>query len=840
MAVAEPKVSPGGDSWWRAMRTSPFDPKAYGDPSRKELSQSVTHLTEKVLTNPKICLKSEEENETSVEMNWTSSSQGKRSHQSSPLSSQILPPTSDCKINSPSLNPTIPTQQLATTTLDTGVATDNNQFPIRRTAEMKSASTPQTHTFETLKQSGETPEALIQRLQAAGSREVFLRNQRKDKKETPNTTALGYLDLLRQPLPSESSETKQNPTENQPRALADRDPNLSSTPSLKMTAKSNTKTLPDSRHQAQNQLQDSAKDMMPPEETWTQSHNNVGDGSKQAPASLASGITVLVESGPQSAVDKTSASGHKFQNQGPSRNRWATTAELKAPPLKADSNAEGSDLEDEVDSTGPMRADFGRLIRSRQPAQAGDGLVGWDGKFMPPHAEWELRPQYNNNRPEYITSFDSWLGDVAFRTIAGVSSPNLEFKVLPLEQVSDTANHPDGIGFVPRETTLHPDNKHRYGHLLVTPLPVPPADFDGDAKLDLSDPDNVRYQHETAALYIERHMAKIRQDRKEAEERARLQRDAEEEQRAAIAAQQAAEAEMVKKRPAAKKNIYLRPAVEADAPGMMAILNWHVENGIRPAELSPITEDDMCVRIRFSQQGHLPVIVAVERTRKTSHARTRRHPRVNPNHPIQNTDPEYLGVTRDEPIVGWASAADWSANDYVETIVAELELYVAASHRQEGVGSCLMDVLLAATDRGHARQGGYDFRVAPEVSHMFSAGGGRDLHKILFQVRSYNQPMTPQQTERMRRAITGVRQNLDDDELHNSKKDYSKAARLDDREDDYTCWLKDWLESYGFEEEAHLKRHGTKNTRFVDVRYLSKETCWQPAERCIPDYSNGI
>ena len=71
------------------------------------------------------------------------------------------------------------------------------------------------------------------------------------------------------------------------------------------------------------------------------------------------------------------------------------------------------------------------------------------------------------------------------------------------------------------------------------------------------------------------------------------------------------------------------------------------------------------------------------------------------------------------------------------------------------------------------------------------------------------------------------------------QKDFSKAARIDDREDDYEVWLKEWLESYGFEEEAHLKKMGTKQGRFVDLRYLAKEACWQPLEGRIPDYTNG-
>ena len=779
-------------------------------------------------------------------------------------------------------------------------ATMNRQAPQSQTTssqidsakKSESMHTPQT--FETLKQGTESPEQMIARLQAAGVREVSLRNRRKDQGEIPITTALATLDLLRKPLPPNSTDPHPTATNTQSRVLADRDPNLSLNQSLHAYVGSTNNSFTESKiDRKEKRLWE--KQIMNPAlwdeaavqssatmcEGWAntnsqpgnivgigndpsgQPHNNPGTWNEGA----AQGTRVVpVRAEPDSESDGPSqrALQRKPNQQVARRSRWATNAELKAPPVKPDSNAEGSEeLESDDDSTRPMAKGFGRLIRSRVPLIREEQLVGWDGNLQPPPLEWEHRPQFYNNTPEYISGFDGWLGDVTVQKMSDKSAPEVNFGVLPLDEVMNPDNHADGVGFAPRETVLDPSNAERYGHRLASALkpdPLHPTDFEGDAKLDLRDPDNARYKDETAKVFIDRRMEYLKRAQKEADGKTKLAQEAEREHAAAMAAEaEAAEIQQAKKpaEPITSINVYLRPAVQADAPGIMTILNWHINNGIRPSELAAITEDDVIHRMSMSQDARLPVIVAVERTRRSSRSRSRKYPRVNPNHPIQNIDPDYLGVTRDEPIVGFASATDWSASDYIETITAELEVYVASNHRKSGVGRCLLDALLEATDRGYVKKGGYEFRVAPEMKHMYSTGGGRDLHKLIFQVRSFNQPMTQEQIGRMRRAAMGKPDpplnvgaarrngygNVPNQQVNKedeSPEKASKSTKVDDREDDYEIWLKEWLEGYGFEEEAHLKKLGTKKGRFVDVRYVSRETCWQPADYRIPEYTNGI
>ncbi|EXJ55446.1 hypothetical protein A1O7_08373 [Cladophialophora yegresii CBS 114405] len=882
-----------------------FDASAYGDPSRKKMTKTTTY--------PPTWRQSR-----SSSVNTPTGQRDGRptvataptaKPQPSPPHAQQYRPTS-CVTLDASRNPPESTDN---NTPQPKINVDQESHPkttSSRNDSTKKSATPRPETFETLKQGNETPQQLIARLQAEGKRDVFQRVKRKDQGEIPTNTGLALLDLLRKPLPPASDKPQSDAytAEPQRKSLPNIDPSSSWNQPPEEPLRPTNHLLTEMK-QANKEQRHWEQDMQNPalwEHAAIQSGNDTSNIQLQGSEPSYNTKDVQKTTGLRDESDVRSVNDRDTWNVGAARpanevtvpliqqsqqggedswalrqnpdkaarraSRWASAADMKASKVKTDSNAEGSEeVESDGDSTRPMARGFGRLIRSRKPPVPEERLVGWDGQFLPPPTDWEYRPRFYNNTPDYISGFENWLGDVTVRTMSEKSVAELSFGVLPTEQVVNLDNHPDGIGFAPKETVLGPNNSERYGHRLIKPImpdPQNPIDFDGDAKLDLSDPDNARYKDETAQLYIARRMAQIKHVQMEAEEKARLQQEAERREQFELGMDAKAEEDDAAVfggsskplPPITIKNIYLRPAVQADAPGMMEIINWYIANGFRPPELAPISEDDMIERMRMAQHARLPFIVAVERTRKTSRPKGRRYPRVNPNHPIQNIDPDYVGVTRDEPIVGWVSATDWAAPDYCECIAADLELYVAASSRKSGVGRCLMDAILDATDRGYMKKGGYEFRVAPEVKHMYSGGGGRDLHKVVFQVRSYNKPVTPEQMDRIRRSAmymhdppldrNAFRRNRDlhsraptpglsADEREPPKKDFSKSARIDDREDDYEIWLKDWLESYGFEEEARLKMMGTKRGRFMDVRYLSRETCWQPSEGRIPDFTHG-
>ena len=869
-----------------------FNRMAYGDPSStsKRLGETTIHIPQKQSAAPP---------EPIVNPSC---------QQTEPRTSTPQPQPSF-----PYAAPDISVNPLMTPPSRTRTEQKQNSVPSQIGSISKARTMSQSATFNNLKEGSETPEQVIARLQMSQTREVAQRIKRQDRGEIITTTALAHLDFLRGPLSLASHEPQSNitnlTTKSQP--LSDLNPNLpriqppvGACESTDINNPSEAKVMRKEQRRLDPKKQIPAIERLKDNGTATQQGNVIingsyalANGSAQASNGHNMSITnpadqtvtrstnsVTVRSEPAARMNDPPTIQSKYASQptstadrgsnqrrigiDPRGGRWATAAETKAPRFTPGSNAEGSESEEsqsDADSTRPMAVNgLGLLIRSRQPLIPEERLVGWDGQILPPPTDWEFRPQFYNNTPDYISGFESWLGEVAVRTMSEKSSAELSFGVIPTEQVANLDNHPDGIGFVARHTVLHPGNADRYGHRLATSIdPDCPLDYDGDAKLDLSDRDNVRYKDETVNIMINRHTTRIERIKQQAAEKARFQREADLQQQAQaklLQEQAAAELEEAKQAAAmtSSKNIYLRPAVEVDAPAMTAILNWHIANNVRPTELAPITEDDMLDRITMSQHARLPFIVAIERTRRSAHARVRKGPCINLNHPIQNLDPDYIGVTREEPIVGWASATDWSASNYVETTTAELELYVAPDHRKSGVGRCLMDAILEATDSGYDRKSKYDFRVAPELKHEYTGGGGRDLNKLIFQVRTYNKPVSPEQEERILRAsrmtaaspapVRPVSRRMQNHnqrtpaaavEDHGPKKDFTKAARLDDREDDYELWLKEWFESYGFEEEAHLKKMGTKHSRFVNLRYLVRETCWQPAEGRLPNFTNG-
>ncbi|KAI1621710.1 hypothetical protein EDD37DRAFT_493564 [Exophiala viscosa] len=731
-------------------------------------------------------------------------------------------------------------------------------------------------TYHSLKKEGESPEEVIARLQATGTRDAHLRMRRTAKGEEV-TTGLSTLDYLRETPPPESDDIlPSHPSSVSFPAQSASEKGSNSGPRQSLGGVGLTDEEAGRKWQKKVSVPKPAESLTQPSINDTDgpdvSHTGHGAVSvTQFPAittkTTTTTRTVLRDSSDErdSKIFTTTPARQPPSSRIPfqtaadrNRNRWATSAETKPEPYKPGSDEEGSEVpESDDDSTKPMEWGYGRLIRNRGPPVGESELVGWDGQLQPPPVEWENRAAFQNNNPDYISGFDGWLGETTVRTMQSVAfSPEIsqhqftseiDFGVIPHEKVQDINNHADGIGFVPRETILNHQNAERYGHrlgeVIADVAKAPPPDFEAEAKLDLKDRDNQKYRDETAQMFIDRRQIHLERQQKEAQAKCMAA--------AATVVEIPVIAESAKSKPI-KTNIYLRPAVRADYAGMTRIYNWHIMNSVRPCELTEVGEDELEARHTISTNARLPFIVAVERTRRNSRQKPASR-RVNPNHPVQNIDPEYNGVVKDEHVVGWASATDWSACDYVETTTAELEVYVAHDFRQKGVGRCLMDALLDATDRGYISKGGYDFHVAPEIKHLYSGGGGRDLHKIIFQIRSFNRPITPEQRYRAQRfSEEGKNWGYADGKNRKKgwsnrnslapedKKDFSKAAKINDREDDYSVWMKDWLESFGFEEEGFIKKIGTKHKRFVDVRYVSKETAWQPAEHRLPDFSNGI
>jgi L-amino acid N-acyltransferase YncA len=411
--------------------------------------------------------------------------------------------------------------------------------------------------------------------------------------------------------------------------------------------------------------------------------------------------------------------GGGFQN--PARSRWATTAEIKPPPASeksVDSNAFGSELPSDAetasgDSVAPM--DNGRLLRRNRPAGQDAPLADWSGNWMPPPIDWDQRPRFNNNSAQFVGEFGHWNETTAAQSVnVDTGTP---FTRLSRDLVRDPDLHPDGLNLVDRTMTVDVDTANQYGYSedakdtirRDASLIAPDIFTDDWGKLDMKDPDNLRYHNECCNDLVRNYNANIARELQEEMSLQRAQK---------LARRQSGPYVPSPNPHTPRINIYLRPAVRSDVPQMQGIYNQHVENSVHTSEIQPITYLDMLDRWIASTNEQLPFVVAVSKSAKI-------------NREIGNAV---------EKIVGWASATDWVTRYSVERFTVELDIYVHRDHRHQGVGKCLMDKLIDSTDRGHIARKGYPFTCAPEERHAYSAGGARNLMKLRLMVRSFDKP----------------------------------------------------------------------------------------------------
>ncbi|ETN42115.1 uncharacterized protein HMPREF1541_04054 [Cyphellophora europaea CBS 101466] len=473
------------------------------------------------------------------------------------------------------------------------------------------------------------------------------------------------------------------------------------------------------------------------------------------------------------------AATHAKQHQAKRNPRWATTSETKAEAHEVDSNAWGSVIPDDATQSGDSVAAIndGNVFVRRDKHEADAALVGWDGGFMQPPIDWERRPRMHSQR------FYPGFGDygVFLEDVFHHQYPEICFAAIPPEKLMDIGLHADGIGLAPRSHTITAQNimsYFGYGSGLEDNVrheinKSTSDDFDREGRSDHVDLEELGYA-ETSEVYCQRFLAYISKHAAKSNK---------------VIPQPEPEAEMPTVATCEPLlSIYLRPAAYIDLPQLTEIYNWHIANGPRPAEMVAIPESDMRDRFDEAVDHKLPFIVAVEKVKakKQNRARMRSNGMAS-NHPIQNTNPNYQAVIVEEKIVGWGYATDWSASDYVERISAEIEIYVDPKYRLLGVGKCLMDKMLQICDRGYLVRGGYDFNCLPEKAHMYSEGGARDLHKIYFILRTWSTPLKTVNEE--------------------------TTKKIHDQEDEYDLWLKEWLESWDFEQEGRLKQIGVKNGR---------------------------
>jgi L-amino acid N-acyltransferase YncA len=478
-------------------------------------------------------------------------------------------------------------------------------------------------------------------------------------------------------------------------------------------------------------------------------------------------LNMPISVAPPSETATDTKSSNKTRNP-----RWATPEELKPVLMETNSNAWASDLPSDAstaDDDSMKAMHHGKLFRHNTPAEAGTSLAGWDGNWQPPPVDWNDRPRFNNNSLEYRNGFNHWLnGDVSFDEIPAKTVLNLDL-------------HPDGLGFVGFKEGVNERNASRkYGFTLdVVDIVRHVARLEDYeylkdwGKLDLNYGDNARFQFESAESLVKNWVAQKKR-RNHSQSTPQPAKNVGVIATAPPTAKPKPEPEIN----APKVNIYLRPAVRTDTDQLTELYNWYVTNSPRTTDIELIQNYEMRGRLDDCMSAKLPFIVAVSREHKS----LRR---------LKGT----------ERIVGFASATDFSQSNLTERISAELEVYVHPDWLHKGVGRTLIDKLLDSTDRGHLRTSTVTFTCDPDIKHLYSAGGGRDLNVLIFIIRHFKNPKPGAGED-----IGGLKQ-----------------------------WL---ITEFDFEESGCIKGAGTKFKRLMNMTYMTKETKWQPHDGNVPDPLN--
>lgn len=502
------------------------------------------------------------------------------------------------------------------------------------------------------------------------------------------------------------------------------------------------------------------------------------------------------------------------------RSKWAVKDEMKAERAETGSNDWGSEIpSDSTQASNASDQSFGKLLRHREPAKH-ETLHDWQGKMLPPAADWAERPRYNNNNAEFKTQFKSYVGELQGRFSNGVPVGAVDHAEL------QNPNHiPDGLTMVPRTHTIITTNAMRYGYPLSDPSsnpelysaiskfsrPMKEEEFQADSKLDLDDEFNAAHDPdettETLVTNWNKHLANARRESFVVEEvhDQHAATNGRSEPALPNAApvgnappSKASEDEDENDEPLLiepKLNIYLRPASIADLSELTRIYNWYVVNGSQPSELREIDEDSMRSRWDFCLQGKLPFVVAALKSQK--HARRLPHvdeEEVSRHRQLPVTHKQPLALSRIERLAGFCCANDFSQPDFVEYIATDIEIYVDAQYRKMGVGKCLMDRMLHICDRGHTLTMAVTFHCDQELKHMYETGGRRELHKLLVTLRTWHTPKP---------FAIDVQ----------AKRKSRKLPLTKTEENDYGRWMKSWFEALGFEEEGRLKKMGAKHGR---------------------------
>ncbi|KAF2683761.1 hypothetical protein K458DRAFT_368159 [Lentithecium fluviatile CBS 122367] len=317
-------------------------------------------------------------------------------------------------------------------------------------------------------------------------------------------------------------------------------------------------------------------------------------------------------------------------------------------------------------------------------------LMDWNGDWLPPPVEWSARHRFTNRH--LGNSVEKWITEHDMSCTQDISEhlKSLDFLVITKDLVPRT--------WVPLK--IEGDSPQQFWRALPSRAPPALSDIDlserepywhgypedtnscflapPEVPTALLDPEDGENKKPKAAMSCNGALEFIKHKRTKREQKA-------EQRRSRPVPSGPVRPLIPQLQPTA--NIYLRPVMPADAPGIRELYNYYVAETISAPEFNPRRIDHIVQRIDDVTSEKLPYIVAIA---KGNQPRSSDH-----------------FVT--ERIVGFASIEDFCDKGSVYRFTFELELYVHPGYVRKGIAKCLLDRLLSTVSTGYQLKGGYEW-----------------------------------------------------------------------------------------------------------------------------------
>lgn len=305
-------------------------------------------------------------------------------------------------------------------------------------------------------------------------------------------------------------------------------------------------------------------------------------------------------------------------------------------------------------------------------------LRGWDGNWVPPPVEWDLRDMFDYRKPQHQQLIKNFVLD-RYQAFKKGLCPALN-----INSEIFTSGASLAVGLTRFGKPIDPNDHH---HIRAT------------------DPFTLHKLHQTAALATE-NFCRVNKDKLEKEqEKERLKKLTKEEK---AKMREEYEAMLRNAPPNPWKpvaNIYIRPARVKDLPQVRAIHNHYTRT-------SPVTQErvelgDREMRSRFDDCAaeKYPFIVAIY-----CHGRT---------------------TEKDELVVGFAYAEDYGGENTMWRHSCEVQFYVHSRYLRKGIGKNLLDTLLRGVTPYYHHRNGTHFRYTEEEYYRHDGGGLRIINKVI-------------------------------------------------------------------------------------------------------------